>query len=193
MIHRFPFARSFRPLPPTRPADPAAAGPAIRPVPSSHPPTGLMPDLFWLAVVLGILVLALGASAQLRAESPVPIEVAVNRVAAALAEGVAISLEASPRDERGVVMVATRLDDAVVADIQQSSAAARELVDAVAARYTLAKDTQRYLIGALIGFSQICADFPPPAGSVENPHLARLIAAFRLGVRAGVESRRDGA
>jgi hypothetical protein len=114
--------------------------------------------------------------------------VAAFRIASALAEGVATALEYTPQDERGLVMIGNRLDDVVIKTIQESPTTSRAFVAEVSARHPLSAETRVYIANSLIGFSQICADFPPAADSVIDPCLLKLILAFREGVKAGIET-----
>jgi len=132
----------------------------------------------WLGLALA------GALIQAAAAAP-PIEVAAHRITSALTEGVALSLRESPGDARGLVLIGTRLDDVAVRTIQDSPAASSDLVEAVAARCPISPGTRHYMTRALIGFSQICADYPPPRGGGQNPNVLKLILAFRRGVKAG--------
>jgi len=140
---------------------------------------------FCLLAVLGAAVF--GGTPGARAQSTPALDVAADRVASALAEGVEIALREAPQDERGLVMIVTGIDDDLIKAIQQSPAASPDFVDKVARRYRLSTGTRRYIAGALIGLSQICEDFPPPSRSAIDPNLLKLIVAFRRGVNAGVE------
>ena len=135
---------------------------------------------------------ALTGPGALQAAPVVAIDEAAQRVAAALAEGVALSLQEAPSDERGLVMIGTGLDEDLIKAIQQSSAASRRFVDRVAGRYPLSAETKIYMVGALIGFSEICADYPPPRDAAIDPSVLKLIISFRQGVRAGAQRHRAG-
>jgi hypothetical protein len=140
---------------------------------------------FFLAVLLSAF--ALGGAAILRGPPPAAIDIAATRITSAIAEGVAIALTDAPQDQRGLTMLGTLLDDAMIKTIQQSPAASRDFVDRVSARYPISEDTKGYLTRALIGFSQICEDFPPPPGSAVDSNLLKLIVALRHGVENGIE------
>ena len=142
------------------------------------------------SVAILLFVFSLGGPGTLQGAPPSEIDVAMDRVAAAMAEGVSISLHDAPRDERGLVMIVTQLDDSVIQTIQKSPEASFAFVNAVAARYPVSAGTKSYIADALVGLSQICADFPPTKDTVTDPHLLKLIQAFRQGVKAGVERHR---
>lgn len=133
-----------------------------------------------------VIILATLALTTRGAPPEVPLEVATRLVTSAVAESVTLVLQASPRDERAIVLVGTRLDEAALKSIRQSPAVASELVDEVAARHALDAETRGYLIGAVIGLSLICADYAAPAGADSDRAALQLILGFRRGVRAGI-------
>ena len=139
-------------------------------------------------LVVLLVIVTLGGPSALRGAAPDPVDVAAYRVASALADGVATALKYTPQDERGLVMIGNRLDDVVVKSIQESPTTSRAFVAEVAARHPLSAETRVYIADALIGFSQICEDFPPSTDAVIDPVLLKLILAFREGVKAGVET-----
>ena len=126
-----------------------------------------------------------------RGTAPDPVDVAAYRVASTLADGVATALKYTPQAERALVTISNRLDDVAVKSIQESPMTSRAFVAKVAARHPLSAETRAYIADALIGFSQICGDFPPATDSVINPVLLKLILVFREGVKAGIETAHD--
>jgi hypothetical protein len=138
--------------------------------------------------VVLLVTVALGGLAVPRIAAADTVDVAAYRIASAVAEGVASVLRDAPQDERALVMIGNRLDDVVVKSIQQTPEISRAIVEEVATRHPLSAETKAYIADDLVGFSQICEDFPPATDREIDPTLLALIIAFRDGVKAGVET-----